>query len=101
MWTVPGEGVHRAPRFLRKRALHAGGNEIAAAITRTHPASQLLSGRQCRRARKSNKNSQLTSQLKGPFCARSGQVFEKLGGRTRARTWDPLIKSQPQVLKNQ
>jgi hypothetical protein len=21
-------------------------------------------------------------------------VFEKLGGRTRARTWDPLIKSQ-------
>ena len=26
-----------------------------------------------------------------PAC---GQVFEKLGGRTRARTWDPLIKSQ-------
>ena len=23
-----------------------------------------------------------------------GQVPEKLGGRTRARTWDPLIKSQ-------
>jgi hypothetical protein len=93
MWTVPGEGVHRSPRLLRERALHAAGNEIAAAVTRSHPASQLLSIRQCRRARKPNKNSQLTSQLKGPFCARSGQVFEKLGGRTRARTWDPLIKS--------
>ena len=23
------------------------------------------------------------------------------GGRTRARTWDPLIKSQPQVENNQ
>jgi hypothetical protein len=22
------------------------------------------------------------------------QPFEKIGGRTRARTWDPLIKSQ-------
>jgi hypothetical protein len=26
----------------------------------------------------------------------SRQVFERLGGRTRARTWDPLIKNQPQ-----
>jgi hypothetical protein len=23
----------------------------------------------------------------------TGQVLEKLGGRTRARTWDPMIKS--------
>jgi hypothetical protein len=23
----------------------------------------------------------------------SGQVLERLGGRTRARTWDPMIKS--------
>ena len=25
---------------------------------------------------------------------RSTKCFERLGGRTRARTWDPLIKSQ-------
>jgi hypothetical protein len=23
----------------------------------------------------------------------TGQLFEKLGGRTKARTWDPMIKS--------
>ena len=26
--------------------------------------------------------------------AYESQALEKLGGRTRARTWDPLIKSQ-------
>jgi hypothetical protein len=43
MWLAPGEGVHRSPRLLRERALHAAGNEIAAAVTRSHPASKLLS----------------------------------------------------------
>jgi hypothetical protein len=30
-----------------------------------------------------------------------GKVLERLGGRTRARTWDPLIKSQLRVKNNQ
>jgi hypothetical protein len=29
----------------------------------------------------------------GAGCSNDGQVLEKLGGRTRARTWDPMIKS--------
>jgi hypothetical protein len=27
--------------------------------------------------------------------ALSGLILERLGGRTRARTWDPMIKSLP------
>jgi hypothetical protein len=27
------------------------------------------------------------------FFSDYGQLLEKLGGRTRARTWDPMIKS--------
>ena len=33
-----GEGVSRSPRLLRERALHAAGNEVAAVVTRSHPA---------------------------------------------------------------
>jgi hypothetical protein len=32
----------RSPRLLRERALHAAGNEIAAAVTRSHPAMRKL-----------------------------------------------------------
>ena len=37
----------------------------------------------------------------GVLSANSSQVLEGLGGRTRARTWDPLIKRQRRVEKNQ
>src|SRR5262245_46013001 len=37
---APGEGVSRSPRLLRERALHAAGNEVAAAVTLSHPANK-------------------------------------------------------------
>ena len=46
-------------------------------------------------ARKGNKNSQLTAQLVWDVLARKREKrCEINGGRTRARTWDPLIKSR-------
>lgn len=59
IWIVAGEGVHRSPRLLRERVLQVAGSEIAAAVTRSHPANRRVAGSVGRHG-KSNKNSQPT-----------------------------------------
>jgi hypothetical protein len=44
-------------------------------------------------ARKENRTVDRGVNRGGLFPLWFGQLLEKLGGRTRARTWDPMIKS--------
>jgi hypothetical protein len=63
---IPGEGVPRSPRLLRERALHAAGDEIAAAVTRSRPAIP-LGERQSASVRMTNKFLKPDLKPKGPF----------------------------------
>ena len=83
----------------RPRSRPSPGTRCASvhAILDTH----YLEPRSCARrerdpkARKGNKISQLTSQLVWDVLCEEGEKPSEInGGRTRARTWDPLIKSQ-------
>jgi len=81
---APGEGVSRSPRLLRERALHAAGNEVAAAVTLSHPANK--------KRRRYQRRSWCTYAWTGPLrlaltgATRSGTA----GVGTPAR--DPLIR---------
>src|SRR5689334_8107868 len=58
-------------------------------LERAHHAEK----RESRRGRKANRNSRTFSQMKCRSELHRCKL-DLLGGRTRARTWDPLIKSQ-------
>ena len=89
----PGEGVTRSPRLLRERVLHAAGSELAAAVTRSHPASLLA--RTAKRTRTDGEQnvSNRTSTVLMPMNGKSDE------GRRRQHCYRRLLHRKGRFFK--
>src|SRR5262249_50431723 len=87
--TDPSRTRQRSDQCAVKRAMEVEDDEEPSRVVGGRSLKGLGSATQRQRGEMMRRN---VGELL--FCHRLNQVVEFIGGRTRTRTWDPLIKSQ-------